>query len=437
MSNRWNKYNKRIAILFIILIVLVAGLVCLVIFDKNAQIKTAESTTVSEDSSESESGTSKDNTQINPSSSLENSDSGSETTVKPQISSEEQQVNKLIASMSLEQEVYQMFITTPEQITGVKTVTSAGDQTKSALTKHPVGGLIYFAGNLVSSDQTKSMLSNTKQYASEIEGITPFLCVDEEGGTVTRVASSSAFGVKNVGNMCDVSTADVAYSDGNYIGHYLANLGFNVDFAPDADVLTNNTSIVAKRSFGSDPVKVTDLASAYSNGLHASGILSTFEHFPGHGGVGTDTHDTLASTSKSFDEMMDAEFLPFQKAKENNVDFVMVTHIACPNITGDNTPASLSSIMITDMLKNQLGYDGIIITDSFQMGAITDSYNSSDAAVKAISAGVDIVLMPDDLNRAVNGVISSVNSGVISKDRIDESVRKILMKKVLMEEGKI
>lgn len=280
------------------------------------------------------------------------------------------------------------------------------------------------------------MLSNTNNYFSEIEGVSPFLCVDEEGGTVSRIAKNPSFGVKNVGNMSDVKTSDEAYQAGKYIGAYLSDLGFNVDFAPDADVLTNESSIVSKRSFGQDPDTVSDFSMNFSNGLHEEEVLSTYKHFPGHGAVGTDTHSSLATITKSLDEMMDNELLPFSRAKDDNIDFVMVTHIACPNITGDNTPSSLSSTMITDVLKDKLGYDGIIITDSFQMGAVTDTYSSSEAAVMAISAGADIVLMPDDMNAAAEGVLSAVNDGTISKERLDESVRKILLRKVLMEEGK-
>lgn len=419
------KIKKGMLALFILLAVLVLFFIVLFIFDRKEnsdsnKLSDSEITNNDKNGDSNSSNEKGDKVQFD----------------EPELSKEEQKVNELLSEMSLEEEVYQLFIVTPEQLTKMGTVTVAGEKTKSAISKYPVGGIIYFSQNIVSPDQTKEMLSNTNNYFSEIEGVSPFLCVDEEGGTVSRIAKNPSFGVKNVGNMSDVKTSDEAYQAGKYIGAYLSDLGFNVDFAPDADVLTNESSIVSKRSFGQDPDTVSDFSMNFSNGLHEEEVLSTYKHFPGHGAVGTDTHSSLATITKSLDEMMDNELLPFSRAKDDNIDFVMVTHIACPNITGDNTPSSLSSTMITDVLKDKLGYDGIIITDSFQMGAVTDTYSSSEAAVMAISAGADIVLMPDDMNAAAEGVLSAVNDGTISKERLDESVRKILLRKVLMEEGK-
>lgn len=342
-----------------------------------------------------------------------------------------EEVEKLLADMTLEEKIYQMFIVTPEQLTGVSTVTAAGDATKASLARYPVGGLVYFAGNLVSPDQTKTMLSNMQSYADEIEGVDLFLCVDEEGGRVARVAKNGAFQAENMPPMADVSSVEEAYRCGDTIGAYLSELGFNVDFAPDADVLTNGANtVIGDRSFGSDPEIVTKYAIAYSDGLHAHGMMSTFKHFPGHGATEADTHEGYAYTDKSYEALMESELKPFCAAGANGVDLVMVAHISVPTVTGDNTPSSLSEKMIAGILRGELEYDGLIVTDALNMGAIAGNYSSSSTAVKAVTAGADLLLMPGDLQAAYSGIYNAVRSGEISEERIDESVRRILTAKV-------
>ncbi len=351
--------------------------------------------------------------------------------VVPEMDAVSERVEALLADMTLEEKIYQMFIVTPEQLTGVSTVTAAGDATKASLAQYPVGGLVYFAGNLVSPDQTKTMLSNVQSYADEIEGVDLFLCVDEEGGRVARVAKNGAFQAENMSPMADVSSVEEAYRCGDTIGAYLSELGFNVDFAPDADVLTNSANtVIGDRSFGSDPVIVTKYAIAYSDGLHAHGMMSTFKHFPGHGATEADTHEGYAYTDKSYEALMESELKPFRAAGTNGVDLVMVAHISVPTVTGDNTPSSLSEKMIAGILRGELGYDGLIVTDALNMGAIAGNYSSSSTAVKAVTAGADLLLMPGDLQAAYSGIYNAVRSGEISEERIDESVRRILTAKV-------
>lgn len=337
----------------------------------------------------------------------------------------------LLADMTLEEKIYQLFIVAPEQLTGISQVTAAGNATKAKLQQYPVGGLVYFSGNLVSVDQTKTMLSNVQRFSNEIEGVDLFLCVDEEGGRVARVAKNGAFQVENMPSMANVSGEEEAFRCGDTIGAYLRELGFNVDFAPDADVLTNSANtVIGDRSFGSDPETVTKYAIAYSDGLHANGMMSTFKHFPGHGATEADTHEGYAYTGKSYEELMEAELKPFQAAGANGVDMVMVAHISVPAVSGDDTPSSLSERMITGILRGELGYDGLIVTDALNMGAIAQHYGSSTAAVKAVEAGVDLLLMPGDLQAAYSGIYNAVQNGEISEERIDESVRRILTAKV-------
>lgn len=346
-----------------------------------------------------------------------------------------QKAEKLLAGMTLEEKIYQMFIVTPEQLTGVSAVTAAGNTTKAKLEQYPVGGLIYFSANLVSEEQTKTMLSEVQRFSDEIEGVNLFLCIDEEGGRVARIAKNKAFNVEIVPPMANVSSEEEAYHCGYTIGAYLSRLGFNVDFAPDADVLTNSSnSVIGDRSFGSDAGIVTKYAAAYSNGLHSNGIMSTFKHFPGHGATEADTHEGYAYTNKSYAELMAAELQPFSAAGKNGVDMVMAAHISVPAVIGDDTPCSLSEKMITGILRDELQYDGLVITDALNMGAIAEKYDSSSAAVMAVKAGVDILLMPSDFKSAHSGIYTAVQNGEISEERINESVRRILIAKMKFSE---
>lgn len=345
-----------------------------------------------------------------------------------------EQAKQLAASMTLEQKVAQMFMITPDALTGVDGATRAGDSTKAAYTQYPVGGIIYMSKNLTGTDQTTEMLSNMKNYSQEITGLPIFLGVDEEGGSVSRIASNSAFGVTDVGNMCDVgATGDPqnAYNAGSSIGTYLNALGFNMDFAPVADVLSNpDNTVVKDRSFGSDSQMVADMVCAEMQGLNEHQILSVVKHFPGHGATTEDSHDGPAVTSKSLEDLMSNELVPFQQAINNGASFVMVGHISVPAITGDNTPGSLSPVMVTDVLRGQMGFHGVIITDAMNMGAISAQYSSGDAAVAAINAGVDMILMPDDFQSAYQAVIDAVANGTLTEDRINESVARIIKVKL-------
>ncbi len=340
----------------------------------------------------------------------------------------------ILSEMTLEEKVYQMFIITPEALTGYDVVNASTSITKGWLEKYPVGGLIYFADNIETRKQTEEMLKNTTASAIELQGMPLFLCVDEEGGSVVRVADNKEMGVTNVGPMGEIKDEEGAKNAGATIGSYLKELGFTVDMAPVVDVLTNeNNTVIGDRSFGSDASIVEQYGGAYSDGLRSQGILSTYKHFPGHGATEGDTHEGYAYTNKTYEELKEAELVPFAKAKRDEVDIVMVAHIAVPNITGDNTPCTLSYKMVTEVLKNDLEYDGLIITDAMNMKAITDNYSSKEAAVKAISAGVDIVLMPQDFEEAVNGVLEAVKNGEITEERIDESVLKIIKKKLTIK----
>lgn len=352
---------------------------------------------------------------------------------EPEKSAEElleEQIDKMIADMSLEERVLQLFVITPEALTRVDTVVAAGEATKEAIIERPVGGLIYFQKNLQNPEQVKEMLSNTYQYYREAGAPVPFLSVDEEGGSVARIGGQSAFGVERLPDMRVIGengNAEEAKRVGDVIGSYLSELGFNLDFAPDVDVLTNpQNEVVKKRSFGSDAELVSRMSMAVVKGLEEHGIYATLKHYPGHGAALSDSHKGYAYTDKTLEELMEEELIPFKEGISEDIHFIMVAHISVPEITKDTVPCSLSPYMVTDVLREQLGYQGIVITDAMNMGAISQEYNSKEASVMALKAGVDLVLMPTDFEEAYQGVLSAIEEGELTEERIDESVRRVL-----------
>ena len=366
--------------------------------------------------------------------SLEETETAEETTLSEEELLETE-IREIIDSMSLEEKIAQLFVVTPEAITGVSCVTIAGDISKESINTWPVGGLIFFEKNLVSTEQVQAMLSGFQTYSEDRTGLPLFLCVDEEGGTVARVAGNESFGVEDVGDMADIGASgdtQNAYDAGVTIGTYLSALGFNVDFAPIADVWSNPENTVVKyRSFGSDADLVAEMAASLLEGLESCGVYGTYKHFPGHGNTTGDTHDGYSYSAKTLEELYECEFIPFIEGIENGVSFIMAAHISLPNVTGDDTPASLSGTIL-GILRNDLDYEGIIITDALNMEAITETYTSAEAAVAALEAGADMLLMPEDFESAFYGVLEAVESGTITEERIDESLERIIRVKLEM-----
>ena len=370
------------------------------------------------------------------------SDPSREPEAEPEPTAEEllaRRVAEKLDAMTLEQKVAQLFIVRPEALTGVGLVTAAGETTRNALEQMPVGGLVYFADNLRSEEQTRAMLANTQAYARELSGLPVFLCVDEEGGTVSRVGGNPGFAVENVGNMCDVGAtgdASEAYRVAQRIGTYLVDLGFNVDFAPDADIANNpESATMALRAFGSAADVVAPMVAAQVRGFTDAGVLCAAKHFPGIGGADGDSHNTAIYSYKTADEMASEELKPFQAAIGEGVPLVMVGHLSCPAVTGDDDPASISAEVVTGLLRDRLGDQGIVVTDSMAMGAATSTLSADRLAVEAVKAGVDIVLMPEDFHAAYRGVLDAVASGEVDGERIDESVGRILSVKLGRLEG--
>lgn len=337
----------------------------------------------------------------------------------------------VLGKMSLREKVGQLFIVRPEALAENSNAETApatdrvDDAVISRIEEYPVGGIALFSRNITSAEQLPMFISDLQSSSK----YPLFIAVDEEGGRVARIANSDFFNVASYKSMEDIGKsgdASKAEEVGRQIGLYLKELGFNLDFAPVADTNTNPQNIViGNRSYGSDPALVARMVSAQLDGMHDSGIMGTLKHFPGHGDTKDDTHSGYVSIEKTWDELKECELVPFITALPK-ADMVMVSHITAVNVTSDRLPTSMSETMITGKLRNELGYDGVIITDAMAMGAVADNYTSADAAVTAVKAGVDIVLMPQNLDEAFNGVMNAVTDGEISVKRLDESVMRIL-----------
>ena len=338
-------------------------------------------------------------------------------------------INEIISGMTLEEKAAQLFMITPEALTGMDPVTAAGETTRKALEEYPVGGIIYFRKNLVNPEQVRTMTANIQTYAMERTGLPLLLSVDEEGGSVTRFGNNPGFDFDASADMKAIGESgdpQQAYELGERLGSFLYDLGINMDNAPDADVLSNpQNTVVRDRSFGSDCEVVSEMALAELRGLESQGVIGMLKHFPGHGATAGDTHEGYAYTDASLEEMKANELVPFADGIEAGVDVIMVGHISCPQVTGDDLPASLSEKMTTQILRQEMGYDGFLITDAMNMGAVSENYSSSEAAVAAIRAGIDMILMSQDFQQAYEGILNAVESGELTEERIDESLRRI------------
>lgn len=381
----------------------------------------------------SQTGASAHNDEMSINSKLSDIEDASAEQEKQSISGtedEEQKIRRdaelILSEMSLEEKIYQLFIVTQEQLTGFSgVVTQSGETSQNAVQQKPVGGIIYFKENLNSTEQVINMIANI-QSASKL-GL--FISVDEEGGRVSRLTGKSDLGVSQQPSMLEVGKngTKAAYKTGKQIGAEIKRLGFNLDFAPVADIFSNSeNTVISDRAFSTNSHDAAELVSAVVDGFHNSKMLCTLKHFPGHGDTTTDSHVGLAYSDKSFEELQKEEFLPFISGIEAGADFIMIGHICVPQITGESVPSTLSYEMVTKVLRQELGFNGVIITDAMNMGAITTLYNSGDAAVKAIKAGVDMILMPMNFSDAVDGINKAVSSGELSEERINDSVERIL-----------
>ena len=341
---------------------------------------------------------------------------------------------RLLDSMTLEEKVGQMFMVPPEEMDQeyrgtkyngkkVQGTVQMSDSLKENLHKFTPGGIILFSYNIIDPEQTTALLQDL-QKESELPLL---IAVDEEGGLVARISGKSSFGIPDLPDADEVVDETEAFSRGNYIGSYMNKYGFNTNLAPVADVNSNpRNRVIGSRAFGKDPSMVGSLVVSEIKGLQGTKTITTAKHFPGHGDTNGDTHHSTVYVTKTWEELLEGEIIPFQMAVDAGVDMIMVAHISAENVTTDGLPASLSYEMITEKLRNEMGFDGVVITDSMEMGAIADYYTPAEAAILAVTAGNDIVLMPDDFEEAYTGLLEAVRTGKISETRINESVLRIL-----------
>lgn len=367
-------------------------------------------------------------------------------------------IKAIIDKMTLEQKVAQLFVVSPETLTGVDSVQYAGDMTYQALQDYPVGGIVFAKDNIDSSSQFGTMTDNLQSYSEDISGLPLFLAAAEEGGSASVLgnndnldeyyensysdddsdySSSSANSVHSgATSMSEIGRKDDstnAYEAGKSIGSLMSAYGLNLDLAPVADVLSGNSTGIGDRTFGTDAQTVSDMALEVIRGIQEEDVNAAMKYFPGYGAASSNMSGFPVINS-SLDELKKKEFLPYSNAIAQGMDFVMVGHISVPNVTGDDTPASLSEKMISEVLRKDLGFKGIVMTDYLNDKTIVKNYGAADAAVKAIQAGADLLLEPDDLEAAYEGVLKAVKKGDITEDRLDESIYRILRVKLSMQD---
>ena len=362
----------------------------------------------------------------------------------------DKQVNGIIANMTIEQKLAQMMIIAiryePDTSKGITKLTKAY---KKLLKKYDFGGLLMYANNMTDINQTVTMIREAQSASMKsANGIPMFICVDQEGGLVNRVS----FGTTGSGNMALAATGDTSNTEeiAGILGEEISALGFNMDFAPVSDVNNNpDNPVIGTRSFSDDPNTVAENVVAFIDGLNKYNISTSVKHFPGHGNVGEDSHTKLPLSELTLDELKECELIPFEAGIEAGADMIMTAHIQYPNID-DTTyiskddgkevylPATLSKKIMTGLLRDEMGFDGIIISDSMQMDAIATHFDETDAAVLAINAGVDLLIRPSDVyqddeintfpdvNKYMKKLAARVKAGDITEERLDESVGRIL-----------
>ncbi|HEX2621129.1 MAG TPA: beta-N-acetylhexosaminidase, partial [Phototrophicaceae bacterium] len=331
----------------------------------------------------------------------------------------------ILASMTLEQKVAQMFLV------GLYGAT-LNEPGRQFLQQWQPGGVVLFDSNAGTPDQVTAVIDSWQQTIVDAGGVPMFIATDQEGGTIARL--KDGFTVWPVPMLLTASgNVDLAYRVGQAMANELRAVGVNMNLAPVADLYTNlQNPVIGRRSFGSDPERTGRMLAALIRGMQAGGIMATAKHFPGHGDTDRDSHTTLPVVKYPIDELEKVEFAPFRWTIAAGVESMMVAHIWFPALDPEGTiPASLSSNVVTGLLKNEMDFRGLVMTDAIEMDAIDTIYSYGDASIKAINAGVDIVafgahLNPNNQAEAMQDVINAVRAGTLSEDRINLSVLKIL-----------
>lgn len=349
-----------------------------------------------------------------------------EVTVTPLPS--ENSAEEILSGMNVKQKVGQLFCVS---FTG----TELSQNVRDFFEKYCVGNVILFSKNIDNAVQTADLCREIQSEIRKNTGADAFIGTDQEGGTVVRITDGALY---YPGAMATAATGSVDYARqvGEYMGAELKALGINIDFAPVADINSNpDNPVIGARSFGDSAEIASEYAVSFVNGMNASGIVSAAKHYPGHGDTDTDSHYGLPMINKSADELMDLELVPFKKLIDGHVPAIMAAHIIYPQIDADN-PASMSKILLTDILRNTLGFDGIIVTDGLRMGAVADNFGSADACAAAINAGADLLitgsggenedLSLDAQKACIERVLEAAESGEITEETLDAAVLRIL-----------
>lgn len=340
---------------------------------------------------------------------------------QPAPSPELTRAEELLADMSLREKLCQMFLIYPSALTSAAPVTAADEQLAQALADWPVGGFLLDKTNMTDAEQLRALTAALRSMSA----LPPILTCDEEGGRVNRLMST--VGTTWVDAMLDYENegAQTAFENARTIAADLAQFGFDLDLAPVADIWSNpDNTVIGDRAYSTDAATAAGLVAAAVEGFHAGGTACTLKHFPGHGDTSADSHYGSVYVYKTLDELRENELIPFQAGIDAGADAVMIGHLIVSDVSDE--PALFSRELVTSLLREEMGFDGVVMTDGLQMQAMTDHYTSGEIAVKAVQAGVDILLCPADLEQAVTALEQAVADGTISEARIDESVLRIL-----------
>lgn len=338
----------------------------------------------------------------------------------------DKRVEKMLGNMDLEQKVGQMMIY------GFKG-TKAGEDALRLIDKYNAGGFVVFTHNIEDPDQLVDLNREIQMHSKQKNGVPSFIAIDQEGGKVLRIKN---FGTILPGNMNIGATdsPELGFLAGKLTAIDLEMLGINVNFAPVLDInMSKDNEVIGVRSFGSDPDMVSRLGTAYIRGTQSRRVSATAKHFPGHGNTSGDSHYEMPLLNRSYEQIWSADLKPFYEAIRNDVDAIMTAHIAVPKIDPSNTPATLSKKIITGILRDQMKYDGLVITDDMEMRAVTRNGGVGKAAVDAVLAGCDVVTVvwtDRAKDEAYRSILKAVKKGTISEARIDESVKRILKVKI-------
>ena len=303
----------------------------------------------------------------------------------------------------------------------------------------PYAGVILFAKNIRTEEELIALNREIKETSLKKYGKMPIISVDQEGGAVTRVNFENMTPL--CGNMAIGKTNSeyLAEKNGQICALELAKLGFNLDFAPCADVNSNpQNPIIGTRSFGENPEKVANLVSAMTKGFAKGGILACAKHFPGHGDTAFDSHLTMPKSEKTLEELEKCELLPFKSVIEANIPMIMTSHICFSKIDKEGLPATLSKTILTDILREKLGFKGVIVTDSMAMDGIKKYFGYGEAIVQSIIAGADLIIAcgsEEDREKAVEAIKNAVKEGRITIERLQESFNKIEAMKATLKTG--